>query len=147
MTCSCGCEWCWLCGRQMGSNHFDAWNLFGCPGSQFANLNSNWLLYPYKLLMLIGALLYGVFIIVTSPLIAYSYFGRDNDWDDSVQFAAKLTLVPLLYLVLLVLYVAVYVPIALVILVPIFAINEKIARGHWPTRPFRSLCFEFDEED
>jgi len=146
MTCSCGCEWCWLCGRRMGSNHFNAWNFFGCPGSQFANLNSNWLLYPYKLLVLIGALLLGVFVIVTSPLIAYALFKRRDDWDDSLEFAAKWTLLPLLYLVAAVFYVAVVLPVGLLILMPLFSISRKVSTGRWPRQPWRPILLDFDND-
>ncbi|CAM9435052.1 unnamed protein product, partial [Ectocarpus fasciculatus] len=39
MTCaSCRENWCWICGRVMGPGHFDAGNIFGCPGGQFRNV-------------------------------------------------------------------------------------------------------------
>jgi hypothetical protein len=129
----------------MGANHFGAWNLFGCPGSQFASLNSNWLLYPYKLLMLVGALLIGVFVVVASPFIAYSYYYRlDHDWQESLEFASKWTLLPIAYLLLLVLYIGVFVPLALVIVVPIYSINKRVTTGRWPSDPWGPIVFQFD---
>jgi len=36
MTCNyCKYEFCWLCRGKYSSNHFDDWNLFGCPGGQY----------------------------------------------------------------------------------------------------------------
>lgn len=35
MTCSnCKFEFCWLCGGKYSSNHFDVFNVLGCPGMQ-----------------------------------------------------------------------------------------------------------------
>lgn len=35
MTCSsCKYEFCWLCGGKYSSNHFDVFNVLGCPGMQ-----------------------------------------------------------------------------------------------------------------
>jgi hypothetical protein len=39
MTCvSCKGNWCWICAREMGEGHYDATNLFGCPGGQFRHV-------------------------------------------------------------------------------------------------------------
>lgn len=36
MTCrSCQYEFCWICRGHYSSNHFEPWNIFGCPGAQF----------------------------------------------------------------------------------------------------------------
>ena len=35
MSCSvCNHQWCWLCGANYNSTHFNALNPFGCPGMQ-----------------------------------------------------------------------------------------------------------------
>jgi len=36
MTCSCGYQFCWVCGGAYYSGHFAPFNPFGCPGMQFA---------------------------------------------------------------------------------------------------------------
>jgi len=37
MTCQrCKYEFCWMCRGEYGGNHFAWWNLWGCPGGQFA---------------------------------------------------------------------------------------------------------------
>jgi len=37
MTCQrCRYEFCWMCRGEYGGNHFAWWNLWGCPGGQFA---------------------------------------------------------------------------------------------------------------
>lgn len=39
MTCAnCHENWCWICNRVMKDGHFDATNIFGCPGGQFRNV-------------------------------------------------------------------------------------------------------------
>ncbi len=38
MTCpKCGYQWCWLCGAKFKEDHFNKWNLFGCPALQFVH--------------------------------------------------------------------------------------------------------------
>eukprot|EP00051_Salpingoeca_urceolata_P031899 m.495770 g.495770 ORF g.495770 m.495770 type:complete len:669 (-) comp45611_c0_seq1:28-2034(-) len=46
MTCTqCNANWCWLCGKQiLGGGypmHFATWNVFGCPGRQFAEVDAD----------------------------------------------------------------------------------------------------------
>eukprot|EP00457_Paulinella_chromatophora_P001706 gb/GEZN01001708.1/.p1 GENE.gb/GEZN01001708.1/~~gb/GEZN01001708.1/.p1 ORF type:complete len:758 (+),score=103.96 gb/GEZN01001708.1/:297-2570(+) len=37
MTCPrCSYEWCWMCRGKYTDEHFAPWNVFGCPGGQFA---------------------------------------------------------------------------------------------------------------
>eukprot|EP01103_Thecamoeba_quadrilineata_P000988 TRINITY_DN10877_c0_g1_i1.p1 TRINITY_DN10877_c0_g1~~TRINITY_DN10877_c0_g1_i1.p1 ORF type:complete len:394 (-),score=34.44 TRINITY_DN10877_c0_g1_i1:139-1320(-) len=37
MTCaSCRYEWCWICSSEYTANHYSVYNMFGCPGMQFA---------------------------------------------------------------------------------------------------------------
>jgi len=37
MSCPrCRYEFCWMCRGKYGSNHFKWWNLWGCPGGQYA---------------------------------------------------------------------------------------------------------------
>jgi hypothetical protein len=40
MTCAkCRYDWCWLCRGKYYDNHFEPWNMFGCPGSQYGSPN------------------------------------------------------------------------------------------------------------
>eukprot|EP00475_Leptophrys_vorax_P029251 TRINITY_DN4274_c0_g1_i2.p1 TRINITY_DN4274_c0_g1~~TRINITY_DN4274_c0_g1_i2.p1 ORF type:complete len:245 (-),score=45.78 TRINITY_DN4274_c0_g1_i2:87-731(-) len=39
MTCSCGYEFCWVCGAFYYDGHFARFNPFGCPGLQYAETN------------------------------------------------------------------------------------------------------------
>ena len=65
MTCKCGAEFCYICGRTCGPNHFSAFNLLGCPGLQFAEEES--LTVPKR----VGfRVLCGAGIIVGVPLVA-----------------------------------------------------------------------------
>eukprot|EP01083_Nonionella_stella_P142658 441846_1 len=37
MTCqSCKYEFCWICRGKYDGNHFNQWNIFGCPGAQYS---------------------------------------------------------------------------------------------------------------
>ena len=36
MTCqSCKYEFCWICRGPYSDDHFEPWNIFGCPGAQY----------------------------------------------------------------------------------------------------------------
>ena len=38
ITCTrCNYEWCWLCNRKFKVDHFDPWNVFGCPNMLHLN--------------------------------------------------------------------------------------------------------------
>jgi len=39
MTCSCGHQFCWICGGRYYDGHFAPFNVFGCPGMQFVQSN------------------------------------------------------------------------------------------------------------
>eukprot|EP00475_Leptophrys_vorax_P037949 TRINITY_DN6609_c0_g1_i1.p1 TRINITY_DN6609_c0_g1~~TRINITY_DN6609_c0_g1_i1.p1 ORF type:complete len:431 (-),score=92.59 TRINITY_DN6609_c0_g1_i1:35-1327(-) len=39
MTCSCGYQFCWICGGKYYGMHFAPFNIFGCPGMQFTRTN------------------------------------------------------------------------------------------------------------
>jgi len=34
MACHCRFEFCWICNAQWTANHYAAWNVCGCPGSE-----------------------------------------------------------------------------------------------------------------
>jgi hypothetical protein len=78
MTCyRCGIDWCWLCGRRMGENHFEPWNIFGCPGVQMMegwNGEGLWvfrLLYvPLMIMAMALGIAFGIPVaIVSAPFI------------------------------------------------------------------------------
>eukprot|EP01113_Clastostelium_recurvatum_P032600 TRINITY_DN4210_c0_g1_i2.p1 TRINITY_DN4210_c0_g1~~TRINITY_DN4210_c0_g1_i2.p1 ORF type:complete len:531 (-),score=73.69 TRINITY_DN4210_c0_g1_i2:208-1716(-) len=55
MTCAhCHHEWCWLCGRKYTPNHYDLYNVLGCPGLQSGSRQGVGMLRRMGLRALIG---------------------------------------------------------------------------------------------
>ncbi|KAM3129174.1 hypothetical protein pb186bvf_018729 [Paramecium bursaria] len=79
MTCwHCNYEFCWLCGRQYRTNHYDFWNIIGCPGSQDNNRDP----YTYPtLLLILSIILKLILYLILAPffifvvIIALMYHG------------------------------------------------------------------------
>ena len=66
----CEYEFCWICGETFSKDHYSQMNPFGCSGAQFKNLaqanscKKMFMLYLWRLLMLIGMILLGPFIML-----------------------------------------------------------------------------------
>ena len=70
MTCiSCKYEFCWICKGKYTSSHFDAWNIFGCPGAQYQNNRCSIHKCPSCFPMWFRRLLLIILFIIILPII------------------------------------------------------------------------------
>lgn len=61
MTChQCRYEFCWLCRGKYSPRHYSEWNLFGCPGMQYTEKQPFAYPWVYRILALLGILIFGL---------------------------------------------------------------------------------------
>ena len=65
MTCRCGANWCWLCGRafKSTSRHYGSMNIFGCPGGHFSDSRVS--VWPKRIGIVVGTTV----AVALSPLV------------------------------------------------------------------------------
>eukprot|EP00164_Ancoracysta_twista_P000612 GFYU01000809.1.p1 GENE.GFYU01000809.1~~GFYU01000809.1.p1 ORF type:complete len:496 (-),score=73.44 GFYU01000809.1:145-1632(-) len=73
MTCRCGVEFCWLCGRRFDPNarmrHYDPYNFLGCPGAQFGD-SEQVSLKQRRITSAVAAVCLGPLFLIVCVLIA-----------------------------------------------------------------------------
>jgi len=77
MTCKCGAQWCWLCGKVLGNSvteHYIWWNIRGCAGAQFQDDRIAGFLFCYRAYVVfaigLGCLLLALFCMVFGVLMS-----------------------------------------------------------------------------
>jgi E3 ubiquitin-protein ligase RNF19A len=93
MSCAvCGYNWCWLCRGHYTSNHFNAFNPFGCPNLQSGyNTRQQWPMWKIYLTRCRGFCLW-ICIVIFLPLVLLfgpafhvtKAYHNDNIYDRSI---------------------------------------------------------------
>ena len=86
MTCSvCNHQWCWICGANYNSTHFNNLNPFGCPGMQDRHdVTRGYILA--KQVFLILAIIVGLpvclpfALIIAGPVVMLEFVYRQNNY-------------------------------------------------------------------
>mmetsp|Transcript_12605 Transcript_12605/g.29433 ORF Transcript_12605/g.29433 Transcript_12605/m.29433 type:complete len:158 (-) Transcript_12605:428-901(-) len=67
MSCTCGTDFCWLCGKRTDDYeaHFAIWNVLGCPASQQGYQSTR---YFAKFVFLLALPLFLVFLVLGLPV-------------------------------------------------------------------------------
>eukprot|EP00475_Leptophrys_vorax_P044990 TRINITY_DN9212_c0_g1_i1.p1 TRINITY_DN9212_c0_g1~~TRINITY_DN9212_c0_g1_i1.p1 ORF type:complete len:311 (+),score=63.09 TRINITY_DN9212_c0_g1_i1:223-1155(+) len=77
MTCSCGYEFCWICGGIYYPGHFARFNPLGCPGLQYAESNgicTNFFLVRWFFKLLQIAIMIPLVVLACGIQVAFSPF-------------------------------------------------------------------------
>lgn len=151
MTCyKCRTDWCWLCGRRMGDNHFEYWNLLGCPGVQMMegwNGEGLWvfrLLYvPFVVLAAIVAIACGIpLTLLAAPCVWGCTCDREPHYaNETIMMIVAVPVALVMGLVLLAIsaaWTAVAIPIC-VLLSPVILFRIRSGTFGWSDAA-RWLC-------